>query len=252
MGCQFQFGVVSENAQRANHWLEEGIREISRLETLLSEFDQNSYTSKVNDAAGSEFVEVPVEVFKLIERSVHISRLTKGHFDISVGPLKQLYKFKNDEFQLPKRRIIGKALQQIGYNNILLNSEEKSVKLRKPGMKISFAAIGKGYAADVVLAKWKANDVQGGFVNASGDLTAFGLNEKDEAWTVGISNPDDRSKPLFYVPQDGTTNTRYKKCVRVFSKCGTFGCLSDWYLCYGRCKRIGVCKCATKHSLHYN
>lgn len=200
MGCQFQLGIVSENAQHANKWLEEGVQEISRLETLLTEFDQSSYTSKINAAAGNEFVEVPAEVYQLIERSVHISKLTKGHFDISVGPLKQLYKFKNNEFQLPKRRIIGKALQQIGYNNIILNSEEKSVKLRKAGMKISFAAIGKGYAADVVLAKWKANDIQGGFVNASGDLTAFGLNEKDETWTVGISNPDDRSKSLFYVP----------------------------------------------------
>lgn len=200
MGSAFELGVVETNESRARQLLEEGITEIQRIEDLLTEFKPDSFTSQINRNAGLKNVPVTKEVLNLFERCASISKLTQGYFDISVGPLKKLYRFKNTEFQLPEKKAIRKTLQKIGYQNIVLDSESQSVGLKKEGMYVSFAAIGKGYAADAVKKMWQEKGVVGGYINASGDLTAFGHNEKGEQWKIGIADPDTPNHVLFYIP----------------------------------------------------
>jgi len=68
------------------------------------------------------------------------------------------------------------------------------------GMYISFAAIGKGYAADCVKKIWQKEGVKSGYINASGDLTAFGTKPDGSLWKMGITNPDNTKEILFYIP----------------------------------------------------
>jgi thiamine biosynthesis lipoprotein len=200
MGTSFELGVVSDNEVKADGFLEKGIQEIKRIEDLFTEFKPQSLTSQINQNAGVKETFVSPEFFALIQRCLHISKLSQAHFDISVGILKDLYQFKNAAFSLPKRNIINKALKNVGYDKIDLNVERSSVFLQQKGMKISFAAIGKGYAADLVKRKWQEQGVQSVYINASGDLTAFGKNVDGKAWRIGIANPDDRQEIILYVP----------------------------------------------------
>ncbi|MDC6364907.1 FAD:protein FMN transferase [Flagellimonas amphidinii] len=200
MGCSFELGIVSEDKSKAIHFLNEGVAEIERIENLLSEFRPESQISQINQHAGENSIQVDEEVFLLLQRCSKISAISKGYFDISVGPLKRLYNFKNEEFTPPDKIQIAKTLKNIGHHKIQLNDGAKTVKLKQKGMKISLAAIGKGYAADVVCKKWKENDVIGGYVDASGDLTGFGKDESGSSWKVGIANPDNSNESLFYVP----------------------------------------------------
>lgn len=200
MGCSFELGVIAEEKAEAYRHLEEGIQEIQRIETLLSEFREDSVISHINKNAGQQKVKVDQEVLELLARSKQISQLSKGYFDITMGPLKRLYKFKNEEFVFPNLSDIEQTLHRVGYQHLQLDRQRQMVGLNKKGMRISLAAIGKGYAADVVRKKWKSQDLQGGYIDASGDLTAFGCDEKGEAWKIGISNPDDPSHNLFHIP----------------------------------------------------
>lgn len=200
MGSSFELGVVARNEARATHFLEQGVAEIQRIERLLTEFDSRSQTSLINTHAATAAVTVDQEVMELLQRSQAISKLTKGYFDISVGPLKKLYQFKNKAFRLPDRRKIAEALKKVGYQNIVLDPQAQTVFLRQAGMHLSFAAIGKGYAADCVRKKWLGNRVTGGFINASGDLTTFGCDAKGEAWKIGIASPDRQDHTLFQIP----------------------------------------------------
>lgn len=200
MGSVFELKIIDKNQKKITENLQLGINEIKRLENLLTEFDDASYTSLININAGKSAIKVPDEVFQIIQRSIHLSSLTSGYFDISVGPLKKLYRFKNETFEMPSKKSITKTLQKVGYTYIELNSNEQTVFLRRPQMHISFAAIGKGYAADAVKQLWNKNGIDSGYVNASGDLTAFGYNENNKFWSVGIANPDDQENILFYVP----------------------------------------------------
>jgi FAD:protein FMN transferase len=200
MGSAFELGIVEQDEKKANELLSLGITEIKRIENLLSEFLPDSTTSLINKESGRQKVKIKKEVFDLLFRCQKISELTQGFFDITVGPLKKLYQFKNENFQLPVKKIIQKTLKKTGFQKIELDHVNHAVFLKEKDMHISFAAIGKGYAADAVKKLWLANDVQSGFINASGDLTAFGYNAEGEAWKIGIANPDLKEKILFYVP----------------------------------------------------
>lgn len=200
MGSSFELGVIWSNDRDANKLLDEGIEEIIRLENLLSEFKTESYISQINQYAGIKPVSVDKEVFDLLARSLMISRITNGYFDISVGPLKKLYRFKNSDFVLPSKKEINNTLNLTGYNKIVLNETEHSVFLKQKDMHISLAAIGKGFAADKVKKMWTEKGVTSGYVNASGDLTSMGLNENNEPWKVSITHPDDRNQNLLMIP----------------------------------------------------
>ncbi|MFM6984387.1 MAG: FAD:protein FMN transferase, partial [Chitinophagaceae bacterium] len=111
MGSDFELVVVCDQASHANHFLQAAIDEIKRIENLLSEFKADSETSLINAHAGINPVSVSVEVFQLIKRSVSISHLTQGAFDITMAPLKKIYQFRNAEFQLPNDSVIQSCLK---------------------------------------------------------------------------------------------------------------------------------------------
>ncbi len=200
MGSGFELKIVCESKAKAYHFLETGINEIERIEDLLSEFRDHTLTAKINQNAGIQPVQVDKEVYELIERSIKLSALTQGAFDISAGPLKKLYRFKNENFSFPEKEIIQNTLAKVGWEKIKLNLSDLSVFLTKKDMYISFAAIGKGYAADQVKKIWLENGVTAGVINASGDLTAFGNRPDGSPWNIGIANPDNKIKMLFYIP----------------------------------------------------
>lgn len=200
MGSGFELKVVCDSWEKAEYLLELGVNEIKRIEDLISEFKEDALTSVLNRNAGIQPVRVNREVFDLIERSLKLSALTQGAFDITAGPLKKLYHFKNQKFHLPKKEIIQIALAKVGWKKIEMDPANLSVFLTKKDMHISFAAIGKGYAADRVKKIWLENGVTSGVINASGDLAAFGNRADGTPWKVGIAHPDKKNEMLFYVP----------------------------------------------------
>lgn len=200
MGSSFELCIVSNNEAYALQNIEKGISEIQRIEHLLTEFSEDSFTSQINRQSGLFPVDVPNEFFQLVQRSIQISKLTKGYFDLTVGPLKKLFKFDRKEFLMPSKKTIRKTLELVGFKHIELNSTTGTIFCKQKNMRISFAAIGKGYAADMVKKMWLNENITSGFINASGDLTAFGTNENSEPWKIGIANPDQPDQLLFYVP----------------------------------------------------
>lgn len=199
MGSVFELVIIHEDGIFANQCLQAGINEIVRLEKKLSEFDPSSTTSAINKNAGIKPVNVDDETFSLLKRCIQLSMLTQGAFDITASSLKKLYNFKNDERAFPLKNEIQSVLKTTGYQNIEL-TEGNNVFLKNSGMRINFAAIGKGYAADAVKSLWKNIGVKNGVVNASGDLTVLGKNSQNENWIVGIADPDNSENILFQIP----------------------------------------------------
>jgi thiamine biosynthesis lipoprotein len=199
MGTAFELLVVEEDPARAMKLLDIGIEEIKRLERLLSEFIPESYTCRINSSAGIQPVIVNNEIFGLLERCQQISSISGGSFDITVGPLKKLYNFKNSYIDFPEKKTIKKTLRETGYHNLRLSKEESSVFLARKAMHISFAAIGKGFAADCVKKIWLEMGLKSGFINASGDLTAFGTKVDGSPWKMGIANPDNPRENLYAI-----------------------------------------------------
>lgn len=200
MGSAFSLGIVAKNQTIANYWLQKGVDELKRIEALLSEYRPDSVTAFINNLVDNEPLAIPEEVLLLIRRSNEISKLTRGAFDITSSPLKKIYSFNNAAFEFPENEIIKKAISSVGYQNLVIDGKNGTITKLKPNMHISFNAIGKGYASDCVKKLWQQNRIESGFINASGDLCAFGKKADGTCWRVGIANPDNKIKPMLYIP----------------------------------------------------
>ena len=221
MGNMFSFSVVAEDSQWADHCIDLAIDEIKRIEALLTTFKDDSQTNKINSAAGLRPVVVDREVFNLIQRSIKISELTQGAFDISYGSIdKKLWNFDQTMTSLPDPLLAKKMVRLINYKNIILDPSDCSVFLKHKGMRIGFGGIGKGYAADRGKEMLIDLGVQSGVVNASGDLVVWGSQNDGKPWTIGIADPDTRI-PFSSIPLKGmaiATSGNYEKFVTINGK----------------------------------
>ncbi|MBS1665073.1 MAG: FAD:protein FMN transferase, partial [Bacteroidetes bacterium] len=191
MGNHFELSVVADDATWAAERIAAGVAEIKRIETLLTTYDDNSETARINENAGVAPVSVSDETFALIQRAIRISDITQGAFDITYGSIdRRLWNFDTTMTSLPDKATAKKMVRLIDYRNILLNTENKTVFLKEKGMRIGFGGIGKGYAAERAKHLLQQQGVKSGVVNASGDLSAWGLQPDGKPWTIGIVNPN--------------------------------------------------------------
>ncbi|MEA5459291.1 FAD:protein FMN transferase [Arcicella sp. LKC2W] len=222
MGNRFELSVVSENENWANERIDSAIAEISRIEQLLTTFKPDSQTNKINENAGIAPVKVDNEVFELIQRSLRISALTQGAFDITYGSIdKSLWNFDAKMIALPEREIALKMVELIDYQKVILNKDDSSVFLQEKGMRIGFGGIGKGYAAEMAKRLMIQEGVKSGIVNASGDLTTWGLQPDGKQWTIGIADPNHKNRPFSYLNISNmavATSGDYEKFVMIDGK----------------------------------
>jgi len=222
MGNQFEITVVASIAGWAYERIDEAVNEIKRIEVLLSTYKDESETNLINRNAGIASVKVSAEVYNLIERSNRISSITQGAFDISYGSVdKRLWNFDKTMTALPDRESAKKMIRLINYKNIILDPDNKTVFLKKEGMRIGFGGIGKGYAAEMAKAVMTKNGVTSGIVNASGDLAVWGHQPNGDPWTIGIVHPDSAGQPFSYLSiTDGAvaTSGNYEKFVIIDGK----------------------------------
>src|SRR5258706_6054866 len=121
MGNRFEISVVAEEEAWALERIEAGVQEIQRIERLLTTYDEGSETNLINRNAGITPVRVSQETFDLIERSLRISHITQGAFDISYGSVdKRLWNFDAHMQRLPDKELAKKMVRLINYRNILL------------------------------------------------------------------------------------------------------------------------------------
>jgi len=222
MGNAFTITVVADDAEAGAGFIDLAVAEIKRIEALLTTFSEDSQTSQINRNAGIAPVAVDAEVFRLIERSIAISGITQGAFDITYGGLdKSLWNFDRNMTALPDAATARKMVHLIDYRNIELDPENCTVFLRKKGMRIGFGGIGKGYAADRARRFLKSAGVSAGIINASGDLATWGMQPDGRPWTVGISNPDNPDLPFSYLNISDkaiATSGNYEKFVMIGGK----------------------------------
>ncbi len=219
MGNHFEITVVGADEQWANEKIDIGVKEIQRIEKLLTTYAENSETNLINANAGIAPVKVSEEIILLIERALRISNVTQGAFDISYGSVdKSLWNFDTTMTSLPSREIAKQSVRLINYKNIIIDKDASTVFLKQQGMRIGFGGIGKGYAAEQAKNVMRAAGVESGVVNASGDLTTWGLMPDGNKWTIGIVNPEMASSVFSYMNVSGlsvATSGNYEKYIMI-------------------------------------
>ena len=222
MGNHFEISAVADNEAWALERIDAGVREIQRIEKLLTTFCDTSETSLINRFAGIAPVPVSRETFNIIERSIRLSDITQGAFDITYGSVdKRLWNFDTTMKALPPKETAKKMVRLINYRNIFLDAEECTVFLREKGMRIGFGGIGKGYAAERAKQVMQEMGTDSGIVNASGDLSAWGYQPDGSPWTIGIVNPNASNQLFSYLTVTDmalATSGNYEKYILIDGK----------------------------------
>jgi Membrane-associated lipoprotein involved in thiamine biosynthesis len=103
MGSRFDITVVANDSLQGNKDIDIAVAEMSRIEKLISSWNANSQTSKINNNAGIKPVKVDQELFDLIARAIGISKLTDGAFDISYASMDRIWKFDGSMTTMPSK-----------------------------------------------------------------------------------------------------------------------------------------------------
>ncbi|MEW5847423.1 MAG: FAD:protein FMN transferase [Myxococcota bacterium] len=188
MGSIFEMSVWAPRGRepQAAESLREAMDATARMEAEISNWKPETEVSALNRAAGGELTPVGKHTRTLLERSLYWSELTGGAFDITGGPLFELWDAARKVKELPAVDEIGKRKALVGYRNITLQGDRAG--LAAPGMRVGFGAIGKGYAADQASALLTARGFPDHIIDAGGDLVLRG-SRGGEPWSVGVRDP---------------------------------------------------------------
>ena len=185
MNTEITYRAFGENAASA---VTEAKAALLRLESILSRFMPGSEVSMINQNAGKGYVNISSETFEVLSCASRLSKISEGLFDITVGPLVDLWRY-NHSFQVPEDEEIRHALSLVNYRDLMLNPEEQSASLRRAEQSIDLGGIGKGYISDCLVKTLQNYGVVSAFVNIGGNVSTLGNKPDGSYWSVGIRHP---------------------------------------------------------------
>nr|WP_246455289.1 FAD:protein FMN transferase [Hymenobacter citatus] len=190
MGSHFTFTAVSSDDSLAWRAVRAGIREAQRIDRLCSYWDSTSQITQINRAAGLHPVVVAQEVYDLIARTLKLSALSDGAFDITFAGGEKIYKFDRQEHAaLPDSATVRASVRRINYRKVLLDPAQHSVMLQDKGMRLNLAGILQGYGVRRAQALMRQMGIQGGLINGSGDVSCWGKQADGSLWRIAIGDP---------------------------------------------------------------
>jgi thiamine biosynthesis lipoprotein len=194
MGTFARVVVVAANRDIANKCIEAAFAEIYKVDELMSSYKSDSQISIVNREGFNRTVEVSDSVYEVLQRSIEFSRLTDGAFDITVGPLVDLFHSSEKTEVAPSEEEIAQAKAKVGFEKLELNDQNKTVRFTVEGMRLDLGGIAKGYAVDKAIEAAKKAGAMGAMVDIGGDIRCFGKTPKGkDNWLIGLQNPSTSS-----------------------------------------------------------
>lgn len=192
--CEIVIGASSQD--KAKHCIEQAINEVRRIEQKYTRYQPASIVSRINAAAGLDWVECDDETLSLLDYADTLFKLSDGLFDITSGVLRGAWSFSHPV--LPERAKLDDLLTLIGWTQVLRRNNE--IKLPKAGMEIDFGGFGKEYATDRAATILSSNGIQHGYVNLGGDLRTIGSKLNGESWVMGIQDPRKQDAVIASIP----------------------------------------------------
>jgi len=200
MGTRFKIIVYAPDESRAKAAVKAAFQRIVDLDDIMSDYRSTSELMRLCQKAGGEPLLVSEDLFRVLDRSQEIAKLSNGAFDVTVGPVVRLWRKARKTHRLPDSKELAQARELVGYDKVRLDADNRTVQLSKPGMLLDLGGIGKGYAADEALAVLKNHGINQALVAASGDIAVSGPPPRTDGWTIGIApllDPD--AKPTRYL-----------------------------------------------------
>lgn len=195
MGTVFEVVAYGDSAERTSSAIDQALDEVVRLDNVMSNFKPESDLSRMNREARFHAVRIPTDLYQVIETSLAYSRLSEGEFDISVGPVVDLWKAALAGGATPTAAQLAQARSCVGYEKIELIAPDQ-IEFHSDCMRIDLGSIGKGYAVDRAITILRSNGIERAYIDAGGS-TIYGLGTPPDrdGWLVHLRDPSDRLDP---------------------------------------------------------
>ncbi len=163
---------------------------LNRVNMEMSSYLPESELSRINNTDSTDWLSVSASLMRVLQAARELSRLTGGAFDVSVGPLVNLWGFgPQQDFTVPEEEQIDTALRLVGYQKLQLDPAASNLKKAAAGMYIDLSAIAKGYGVDEIADYLDGLQLDNHLVEIGGEIRARGVNDKQVAWQIGIEQP---------------------------------------------------------------
>ncbi|MCE5287153.1 MAG: FAD:protein FMN transferase [Pelosinus sp.] len=180
---------ITAYGPQAEAGVKEVFAEIKHLHDITNNFDENSEVSQISRQAGLTQVAVDPELVAIIKLSNQLSDKLDSVFDITIGPLTELWGVGHKGEFVPTQAEIDKACALVNYKLIQLDETNHTVFLPSAGMKLDLGGIAKGYAVDRAIDILKSKGIKSALINAGGDVRVIGKKPDGSPWRIGVQDP---------------------------------------------------------------
>jgi thiamine biosynthesis lipoprotein len=189
MGTFARVVAVAGDSNTAKQSIEAAFAEITKVDELMSDYKDDSELNGVNRDSFKRAVRVSEELFEVLQKSVTFSRQSGGAFDVTVGPLVDLWRSADEANSLPTDAELLQARSKVGYDKLILDVNEMSVRFAADGMRVDLGGVAKGYAVDKAVEAMQKDGALGGMVEIGGDIRCFGWPPQGKnKWRIGLQD----------------------------------------------------------------
>jgi len=187
MAIPFRIVLYSSDPQIATNAARAAWKRIAELNRLLSDYDPDSELSRLGASSPHAHpVQVSADLYRVIERACAVSAASDGAFDLSVGPLTQLWRRTRRQRELPEPEKLRSALAATDWKSIELHPKSR-VRLTRPGMRLDAGGIAKGYALDEATRVLRAHGIRSSLVAGSGDMVVTDPPPGQTGWRIQVA-----------------------------------------------------------------
>lgn len=194
MGMPIRMVVYTVDEAQAKQAFQTVFKRFAELNAVFSDYTPESELLRLCAAAptSAEGIAVSDDLFRVLVLGKQLSEQTDGAFDMTIGPLTQLWRKSKRTRRLPSDADLQAARAAVGYRHLRLNAKTQTAALDKEGMRLDAGAIAVGYAVDQSLAAITKLGITSAMIDASGDIGCTGPPPGEKGWRIGIAplNPD--------------------------------------------------------------
>jgi thiamine biosynthesis lipoprotein len=190
MATLFRIVLYASDEDTANRAAETAFQRIAALEDILSDYDPRSELTRLCQSPAGKPVVVSQDLFEVLSHSQRLAAATSGAFDVTMGPLVQLWRAARKTFALPTLETISAARARVGWWKLRLDRTQRTVTLLLPDMRLDLGGIAKGYAADQALICLRRMGICRAMVAAGGDIAVGDPPPGKRGWIVAIESLD--------------------------------------------------------------
>ncbi len=197
MGTEVSVYFWHDDAESGSLALDAVFAEAERINQLMSTYIEESPISDINQRAAGEPVVAGEELFHLIQRSLDISILTRGAFDITYDSVGQHYDFRRRV--RPDEETVAEEKRLIDFRLVKLDAAAGTVFFGADGVRINLGGIAKGYVVERGVDILRLHGASHGIVTAGGDSRLLG-DRRGRPWMIGIRDPREDGKVAITLP----------------------------------------------------